>query len=64
MKYAVSAYFINRIIIQTEEDFGMENEVMEKLILFLQNLRCENVNRDFKKSLLLHLPCVLFKETI
>ena len=24
----------------------MENEVMEKLVLFLQNLRCENVNRE------------------
>ena len=46
MKYAVSAYFINRIIIKTEEDFGMENEVMEKMVLFLQNLRCENVNRE------------------
>lgn len=51
MKYAVSAYFINRIIIKTEEDFGMENEVMEKMVLFLQNLRCENVNRE----MLVHL---------
>lgn len=24
----------------------MENEVMEKLVLFLQNLRCENVKRE------------------
>ena len=24
----------------------MENEVMEKLVLFLQNLRCEDVNRE------------------
>ena len=24
----------------------MENVVMEKLVLFLQNLRCENVNRE------------------
>ena len=29
----------------------MENEVMEKLVLFLQILRCENVNRETRVHL-------------
>lgn len=38
-------------LFQTKEDFEMENEVMEKGVLFQQNLRCENV----KRGTLVHL---------
>lgn len=44
IKYVIIAYYIWKAVLGRSGK--MENEVMEKLELFLQNLRCDNTKRE------------------
>lgn len=44
IKYVIIAYYIWKAVLGRSEK--MENEVIEKLELFLQNLRCDNTKRE------------------